>query len=113
MKYSTTLKIKDINRVAIMIICDIIAVVLSLGIAHMLRANDITDIGLKMVLDSKRELVVLLLAVCIVLSLSHCYSVSWRYAGFKEYITLFVATPIGFAGGYIFSKFFVYYTDMH
>ena len=30
MKYSTTLKIKDINRVAIMIICDIIAVVLLL-----------------------------------------------------------------------------------
>ena len=113
MKYSTTLKIKNINRIAIMFICDVLIILASLCMARALRQNSLGGVGVKMLLGSKREVIVLILAVCTVLGFGHGYSVSWRYAGFKEYITLFIATPIGFAGGFIFSKFFVYYTDMH
>ncbi len=113
MKYSTTLKIKDMNRVLMMIVCDVLIILASLCLARALRENSINDVGLKMLFNSKREVVALIFATCTVLGLSHCYTVSWRYAGFKEYITLFIATPVGFIGGYIFSKFFVYYADMH
>lgn len=113
MKYSTTLKIKDMNRVLMMIVCDVLIILASLCLARALRENSIEDVGIKMLLNSKREVVVMILAVCSVLGFGHCYTVSWRYAGFKEYITLFIGTLIGFIGGYIFSKIFVYYVDMH
>ena len=73
MKYSTTLKIKNINRVVIMFICDVLIILASLCFARALRENSLEGVGIKMLMQSKREVIIMVLAVCTVLGFSHCY----------------------------------------
>lgn len=113
MKYSTTLKIKDLQRVFIMFLCDAFITVMSLWLASVIRNNGFHESIIDMIVRSKREVLLLVLAVWLVFSLGHCYTVSWRYAGHKEYITLYICTIIAFYGTTKLALFLVADSKMH
>lgn len=113
MRYSTTLKIKDLQRVFIMFLCDAFIIAASIWLAQVIRDNGFSNAGFNIFVESKREILILILTVCAILGLGHCYTVSWRYAGQKEYITMYACSIIAFYAAYKLAHFFVPNTKVH
>ncbi len=88
-KYTGTLKINNLNRVLIMVLCDILIVVASAWIAAALRHGTYKVDVIEFYVSRHREIIIACLATCAVLGLTGSYATSWRYADFKEYISMY------------------------
>lgn len=107
MHYTTSLKIKNIQRVFLFVLCDIIVILAAVQMAVIIRGNDIHSGGLDLILSNYREMAILVLVICSVNGLAGCYAMSWRYSSFKEFFTLYAAATVGCAVSYWMSRFLV------
>ena len=106
-KYTGTLKINNINRVLVMVLCDIFIVVASAWIAAALKLGTYKVDVLDFYLSKHREIIILALSTCAVLGLMGNYATSWRYADFKEYIVMYCGIVGAGAISYALSRILV------
>ena len=101
MRFNTYLKIKNIQRIVTILLCDIFVLMLSVLLAIILRMN---TFGKECVIDyisHYKEIILLILVTCSCISLAQGYVISWRYANYKEYVTLYISTLIGIMFSYV------------
>ncbi len=107
-RYSSTLKVNNVNRVAFMVLCDIIIVIVASWISAALRAGTYRVDVIPFYLSRYREIIIIALSMCAVLGLSGCYATSWRYAEFKEYSVMYFGIMGATVISYILSRLLVF-----
>ena len=94
-RYSTTLKVSNVKRVMMMVVCDFIIIVLAAWIAAAIRADSLYVNPLEFYSGKYKEIIILCLAIISTLGLAGSYATSWRYAEFNEYSVMYVAISGG------------------
>ena len=88
-RYSSTVKISNLKRVMIMVVCDMLIVIASAWMAAALRKGtyrlDIIDFYVR----NYREVIITALTTGAILGLAGSYATFWRYAEFKEYAVMY------------------------
>ena len=104
MEYIKQFKSRDMYRVLLMMLLDIVIVVFSVWFTHVLRLNRIIPLGESFLNIKFRETLILVLLVEAAMVLAKAYVFSWRYAGFREYSVIYAAAFLGTAASFILSN---------
>lgn len=88
-RYSSTVKLNNIKRVILMVLCDIFIVVASAAVAEALRRGTYQIDFLSFYMAKYRVVIILALVTSAVLGLTGNYATSWRYAEFKEFLAMY------------------------
>ncbi len=104
MEYIKQFKSRDMYRVLLMMLLDIVIIVFSVWFTHVLRLNRIIPLGESFLNIKFREILILVLLVEAAMVLAKAYVFSWRYAGFREYSVIYVAAFLGTAASFILSN---------
>lgn len=90
-RYSAPVSINNMQRIMMMLVCDIIIIIASVWLAAALRLNS-ADINIPLLYIGKyREIIILCLALPSTLGLAGVYATSWRYADVMEYMIMYCA----------------------
>ncbi len=107
MRYSTSIKIKNLQRIFIFLFFDLVVILLAVEAANALRFNSFNAVGLSIIKDNIKAIIILIIAVCSSLGLFNCYVISWRYSSLRDYISLYIATTVGVAVARALSKLLI------
>ena len=104
MEYIKQFKSRDMYRVLLMMLLDVIVIVFSVWFTNVLKENAFIPFGESFLNIKFRETLVLVLLVVAALVLAKAYVFSWRYAGFREYSVIYVAALLGTAASFLLSN---------
>ncbi len=104
MEYIKQFKSRDMYRVLLMMLLDVIVIVFSVWFTNVLKENAFIPFGESFLNIKFRETLVLVLLVVAALVLAKAYVFSWRYAGFREYSVIYVAALLGTAASFFLSN---------
>ncbi len=107
-KYSETVKINNINRILIMLICDVFIVAVAAWLAAALRRGTYRVDIVGFYVKNYREIVLFMLSSCGVMGIIGNYTTSWRYADFKEYFTMYIGNIVSGTVAYLLSRLLVF-----
>ncbi len=95
MRYQTSLRIKNLQRILLFAICDLIVVLFSIQMAHLLRHNEFDLFAFSFYTRYFGQIGIIVVSLFSVTSLLNCYAISWRYASGKDYLFLNFAVAVG------------------
>jgi len=90
-KYSNTLKINNMKRIILMVLCDIIVIVASAWLASVLKEETIFVNPITFYAGKYREIIILCIVSASALGLAKSYTTSWRYAEYASYVIMYIA----------------------
>lgn len=107
-RYTETIKVKNLKRIMIMVICDIFIIVAASWLSAALRAGSYRLPIIPHYVSKYREVIILCLTTCGVLGITGTYAASWRYADFKEYMVMYLGAIISSGISYFLSRILVF-----